>query len=416
MTAASILKVKARKVFDSRGAETIEVEIITEKNVGRAIAPSGASKGRWEVKSYPQGGVDESIRMIREKVAPRLIGMSLDDFNNIDFTLHELDGTFDFSNLGGNAAYAISIASVKAGAASREIPLFKYLAEKTSYELPYPLGNVIGGGLHAKGGKTDIQEFLVLPTSAETFIDAATANIKTHSEVSRLAERKGIILSGKGDEGAWVAPLKTEEALEILSRACETVSDETGVRLRIGIDMASSSIWSEKDRVYTYQMDARKLSESDQIDFVLNLIRKFKLAYVEDPFHEESFEAFAELTAKARDTLICGDDLFTTNMERLKRGIENNAGNAIIIKPNQVGTVTDTLKTVKLAKESNYVPVVSHRSGESCDADISHLAVAVDAPIIKLGIIGGERASKVNELIRIWENLGEKVKMATIKI
>jgi enolase len=416
MAPISIVNVRARKVFDSRGSETIEVEIITERGIGRSSAPSGASKGKWEVKSYPQGGVDESIKIIREKVAPRIVGISLEDTSKIDNILHEIDGTSDFSNLGGNAAYAISLASAKAGAASIGIPLFKYIEEREAYNLPYPLGNVIGGGLHAKGEKTDIQEFLVLPTHAETLVDAAAANIKVHREVGRLIERKGIILSGKGDEGAWVAPLKTEDALEILSEACETVSNETGVTLRIGIDVASSSIWNEKEKVYIYQKDARKLDEGEQIDFILDLIRKFKLAYVEDPFHEESFEAFAELTYKAKRTIICGDDLFTTNIERLKRGVETKSGNAIIIKPNQIGTLTDALKTVELAKRSNYIPIVSHRSGDTCDAEISHLAVAVDAPIIKLGVLGGERTSKVNELIRVGETPTENFRMAMLNI
>jgi enolase len=413
---AVIENVKARRIFDSRGNEAIEVDVITSKSMGRSSAPSGASKGRWEVKSYPNGGVVQAIKIVEEIAAPRLTGVSVDDPKSVDAKLHQIDESRDFAKLGGNTAYAISLASAMAGAASKGIHLFKHLAETLTFALPYPLGNVIGGGLHAKGERTDIQEFLVLPVRSRNFAEAAAANIKVHREVAGLIEDKGVKLAGRGDEGAWVVPLETEQVLEILSKACGRIADETGVKLGIGLDVASSTMWNEKDGVYVYQRDKKRLDTGDQIDFMVNLVRDYKLVYVEDPFDDESFQSFSELTAKVRGILICGDDLFATNIERLKKGIKEKAGNAIIIKPNQVGTITDAFVTAKLAKEANYACVVSHRSGESCGHELAHVALALSAPIIKLGVLGGERIAKINELIRIEEVLGGQARMADTRI
>jgi enolase len=409
-----ITQVKARKIFDSRGKEAIEIDLIASNVLGRSSSPSGASTGRWEVKSYPQGGVKEAIRFVEDIVSPKIVGMEL-DVKQIDQTLHEMDKSANFERLGGNTAYAISLAAARAGANSRGVPLFSYLSEFNQSDIPYPLGNVIGGGMHARGGKTDVQEFLVLPTKSETFVEAAEANIRVHGQVANILEKKRVDFSGRGDEGAWVVPLETEQALEILSEACSQVSDETGVKLKIGVDMAASTLWDEQENVYVYQRDKRKIHESDQIDFVVELANKFHLGYIEDPVHEESFEGFSEITTKTSNTLICGDDLFTTNVERIKKGIKENAGNAVIIKPNQIGTLTDATEAAKISKQANYILVVSHRSGESCGSEISHLAVALAAPIIKLGVIGGERMAKINELIRIEEIIG-KAKMAKIRI
>lgn len=413
---SAIEEVKSRKIFDSRGSEAIEIDIITSGALGRSSAPSGASKGRWEVKSYPDGGVDQALKVVQSLIARRLVGMNVDDLKSIDATLHEIDSTRDFSAIGGNTAYAISVASAMAGASSKGDPLFQHLSEGGNSELSYPLGNVIGGGLHAKGERTDIQEFLVLPTSSRTFAEAAAANVRVHKEVARLIENKGLKLSGRGDEGAWVAPLESEQALEILSKACGEVSGQTGVKLRAGVDMAASTLWNEKSDAYVYLRDDKRLDDGEQLEFVFELIKMYRLAYVEDPFHEESFDSFAELTSKVHGTLVCGDDLFATNVERLDRGIRAKAANAAIIKPNQVGTLTDAIAAASFAKQAGYVPVVSHRSGETCGPEISHLAVALQAPIIKLGVVGGERIAKINELIRIEESLGEEAKMAKIRV
>jgi enolase len=413
---AAIKEIKARKIFDSRGNEAVEIDVTTSQGFGRSSAPSGASKGSWEVKSYPDGGVSQALKVIKNSVTKKLVGMKIESLDLIDAAIHEIDSTHDLRKIGGNTAYALSVASAISGASSNDVPLFQYLSKTSNFSLPYPLGNVVGGGLHAKGGRTDIQEFLSLPTRSTTFTEAAAANMKVHKEAARLIETSGIEVSGKGDEGAWVAPLKTEQALDMLSKACNNISDETGVTLRIGVDMAASSLWDERDNKYVYQRDGKKLDDDGQIEFVIEIIKKYKLAYVEDPFHEESFESFAEVTSKSSDTLICGDDLFTTNVDRLDRGVKAKAGNAVIIKPNQVGTLTDAIKTANFAKKTGYMPVVSHRSGESCGPEISHLAVALQAPIIKLGVVGGERVAKINELIRIEELLGEKARLTNIRI
>ena len=411
-----IKDVKARKIFDSRGDATIEVDIVTHGGFGKASAPSGASRGRWEAEPYPAGGVEQAVRKVLEAVAPEIIGLNSEEQEKVDRILHEVDGTDKFSNLGGNTACAISLAASQAAASSKGIPLFQHLSTALAYEIPHPLGNVVGGGKHAKGAKTDIQEFLVLPVQADSFLEAAEANVMVHREVGKLLESTGYLAGGKGDEGAWTSNLETEKIIELVSKSCEVVSGETGVDVRMGLDMAASTLWSEKDKVYNYERDRRRLDEGQQIDFVSKLVEKYKLAYVEDPFHEEAFEAFAELTKKSKGSLICGDDLFVTNLPRLKKGVGYGAANSIIIKPNQVGTLTDAHKAAKAAAEAGFVTVMSHRSGDVCEPYIAHLAIAFRCPILKTGVVGGERIAKINELIRIEEVLGERAELACIKL
>ncbi|RLI27806.1 phosphopyruvate hydratase, partial [Candidatus Bathyarchaeota archaeon] len=219
---------------------------------------------------------------------------------------------------------------------------------------------------------------------------------------------------GRSDEGAWIAPIKDHEALELISAACEAVSEEMGFECRAGLDIAASTLWNPKTRRYIYSRNDKKLDAGEQLEYVLRLIDEFRLVYVEDPFHEEDFESFAELTKKAENCLICGDDLFVTNERRLRKGIKQRAGNSIIIKVNQVGTLSRAVKTVKLAKENGYTPIVSHRSGDTVDWHIAHLAVGLSCPIIKTGIVEGARIAKINELIRVEEMLGDKARMASL--
>jgi enolase len=407
---------QARKVFDSRGNETIEIGIFTKKGFGRFSSPSGASTGRWEVQAYSKEGIEASFKILNSELKSKLIGMSTEDQKGIDDVLHEIDGTENFSRIGGNVALAISVSSALAAASSKNIPLFQQLSSINRTTLPHPLGNVIGGGLHAKGDKTDIQEFLVLPLRAKTITEAALANIGIHRELTRLLEKEQVSIGGKGDEGAWIAGLETTKALEVISNACNKIEENSDVKMGIGLDVAASTLWNKENNCYDYQKDGRKFDTGEQIEFILSLIEEFNLLYVEDPLHEDDFESFGELTKKANKVLICGDDLFTTNIQRLELGLKHNAGNAIIIKPNQVGTLSDTFKTAKEAESQGYTTITSHRSGETCEPLISHLAVALNSPIIKCGVLGGERVSKVNELIRIEEILGEKCKLADIKL
>lgn len=403
----------ARKIFNSRGEETLEIDIVTMAGFGRASAPAGASRGKAEVVPYPEGGVDEAIKKVDELLVPELIGMDTEEQEEIDTLLHEIDGTNDFKNVGGNTAFAVSLAAAEAAATSYGMPLFQHLAGYLANELPYPLGNVLGGGKHALGKAPDIQEYLVISLKAPTFSDAAKANVLVHQKVgSSLKKVDKNFTGGRGDEGAWTPNMKSEEALEIVVKACEEASRELGVECRAGLDMAASTLWRQKEKRYVYTRDETKRDSGEQLDFVLHLVENYNLAYVEDPFHEEDYESFAELTKKVKKCLICGDDLFVTNRERLIRGINVCAANSIIIKTNQVGTLTDAWETTKVAKKARYIPVMSHRSGETSDAHIAHLAVAFSCPVIKTGVLHGERVVKINELIRIEETLGHRARMS----
>jgi enolase len=405
--------VEARKLFNSRGEETIEIDIMTTDGFGRASAPAGASKGKAEVVSYPEGGVEKAIEKVEEMVVPELIGMDAEEQKEIDTLLHEIDGTENFENIGGNTGFAISLATAEAAATSYGLPLFQHLAGYLANELPYPLGNVLGGGKHTRGKTTDIQEYLVIPLKAPNFIEAAKANILVHQKIgAALGKADKNFTGGTGDEGAWAPNIRNEEALKIVVKACEEVTEEQGIECRAGLDVAASSLWRQKENVYVYSSEGTKRDSGEQLDFMLHLIKDYKLAYVEDPFDEDDYESFAELTKKAKNCLICGDDLFVTNRERLIKGLKICAGNSIIIKTNQVGTLTDAWETTRLAKRAHYVPVMSHRSGETTDAHIAHLAVAFSCPVIKTGVLHGERVAKINELIRIEETLGDRAQMA----
>ncbi|MEM3577794.1 MAG: hypothetical protein QXX51_04990 [Candidatus Bathyarchaeia archaeon] len=411
----TIEDVIARKVFNSRGEETIEVDVITTSGFGRASAPAGKSRGKTEVAYYPPGEVDEAVRKVEELIAPELVGLNADFQEEIDKTLHEIDGSKDFHVIGGNTAYAVSLANAEAAANSHDALLFQHLGGQLAHVLPYPLGNVISGGKHTHGKAPEIQEFLVLPHGAESFFEAALANVQVHERIGAILSRKDKLFGGgKSDEGAWVANIGNEEAFEILSNVCEEVGNELGFECGFGVDVAASSLWSGKEKRYVYQREGKKRDSGEQLEFILEMIRKYHLLYVEDPFDEKDYKSFAELTTKAKNCLICGDDLFTTNNERLNQGITMRAANAIIIKVNQVGTLTDAFETTETAKRNGYTPIISHRSGDTCDWHIAHLAVAFRCPIIKTGVVEGARIAKINELIRIEEFLGDRAKMAEV--
>jgi len=407
----------ARKVFNSRGEETIEVDVVTTSSFGRASAPAGKSRGKAEVVYYPQGGVDQAVKKVEELIAPEIIGLNVDFQEEIDKTLHEMDGTRDFRVIGGNTAFAISMASAEAAANSYGLLLFHYLGGYIAHELPYPLGNVISGGTHTRGKTPDIQEFLVLPRGAESFLDAATANAKIHRRIGDMLKKKDkLFSSARSDEGAWIANIGNLDALEVLADACEEVGNELGFECGPGIDVAASSLWNAGKKTYNYLREGKKRNSGEQLEFIRELTKKYHLVYVEDPFHEEDYKSFAELTKKVKNCLICGDDLFVTNIERLSHGIKLRAANSVIIKVNQVGTLTDAWETIEMAREAGYVPAVSHRSGDTCDWHIAHLAVAFRCPIIKTGVVEGARIAKINELVRIEEFLGDRAKMTELQM
>jgi len=405
----------ARKIFNNRGEETIEVDVITANGFGRASAPAGKSRGKAEVVYYPQGGVEQAIKKIDDLIAPELAGLNSDFQEEIDSTLHEVDGTTNFRVIGGNTAFAVSLANAEAAANSHGLLLFQFLGGNIANTLPYPLGNCISGGQHARGKAPDIQEFLTLPHGAETFLEALTANTQIHKKIGDALKKKDKLFSGgTSSEGAWIANIGNEDAFETIAKTCEEVGNELDFECGFGIDVAASSLWKEKEGKYVYENGSKKRDASEQLDFMLDLIEQYHLAYVEDPFHEEDFESFAELTKKARNCLICGDDLFTTNNERLNQGIKLDAANAIIIKVNQIGTLSDAAETIENAQRNGYTCVVSHRSGDTCDWHIAHLAVAFKCPIIKTGVVEGARIAKLNELIRIEHFLGNRAKMADL--
>ncbi len=399
--------VRVRKVLDSRGNPTVEVDIITWNGFGRAAAPSGASTGSREVQSFPQGGVDQVIGEVEDLIASELIGMSAEDIEDIDLVLKEIDGTDNMSAIGGNTAVAVSMAAAKAAAVSYNLPLYSFLGGNFVNEMPYPLGNMMNGGAHAGPNAPDIQEFLVVPVGANDVKEAVFANVAIHKKLKELiAKKDSNFTGGKGDEGGWIPNITNDQALEIQSQACEEVGDELGFLIRPALDMAASEFWDGDKQKYVYTQDGIERDVGEQVEYVKELIETYKLFYVEDPFDEKDHEGFSQLTAKVGDKCrICGDDLFVTNPELLAEGINKDLANAIIIKPNQIGSLTDTYATVKLAKEHGIMPVVSHRSGETTDETIAHLAVAFGTPMIKTGAVGGERIAKLNELIRIEEEL-----------
>ncbi|MFL2926174.1 MAG: enolase C-terminal domain-like protein [Candidatus Poseidoniales archaeon] len=392
-----IKDINLRKIIDSRGNPTVEADIVTNEGFGRAAAPAGASTGTFEAQAWPKNSVDLGISNAKENVIPSLIGIASNDQETFDETIKDKDGTKNLQNVGGNIAVALSLACAKAAADSKNIPLFEHVSKTKSYSIPAPMSNVLGGGAHAIGG-TDIQEYLV--TSFDNDVNTAIeTNAAVHKEVAKILKEKfPNIALGKGDEGAWVAPLENVEALELVTKAVDNVHKETGVEVRTGLDVAASEFYKNGNYVYKEQT----LTPEEQVDFMLGLIEEYDLHSVEDPLDQNDFESWASLTDQT-DSLIIGDDLYVTNSERLKEGIEKKSTNSILIKPNQIGTLTDTIKAVEMAKDAEMATVISHRSGETTDTSIAHLGVAFESHAIKTGIMGGERIAKLNELVRISE-------------
>lgn len=392
-----IKDIKLRKITDSRGNSTVEADISTNDGFGRAAAPAGASTGTFEAQAWPENNVDLGISNARKKLIPLLTGMPANDQKAFDDIIKNEDGTKNLQNIGGNISVALSLACAKAAADSKNIPLFEHVSKTKSYSIPAPMSNVLGGGAHAIGG-TDIQEYLV--TSFDNDVNTAIeTNAAVHKEVAKILKEKfPNIALGKGDEGAWVAPLENVEALELVTKAVDNVHKETGVEIRTGLDVAASEFYKNGKYVYKEQT----LTPEEQVDFMLGLIEEYDLHSVEDPLDQNDFQSWASLTDQT-DSLIIGDDLYVTNSERLKQGIDMKSTNSILIKPNQIGTLTDTVKTVELARNSDMATVISHRSGETTDTSIAHLGVAFESHAIKTGIMGGERIAKLNELVRISE-------------
>ncbi len=402
--AIPILDFKARVVYNSRGEESIEVETSVEGGHGRASSPSGASVGKYEVVSFLGGNASRTLTKINS-YKDKLVGLDASDPHSLMHALREIDGTANYSEIGGSAAYSFSIASAEAASNALGIPLYQLLLNGEEPRMPLPLGNVIGGGKHAGEGSPDIQEFLSYPRGTKSIAEGIRANIQVHKRVREILQEKDPRFSGgKGDEGAWAPNTSTEGALEALSEAISSVTDEVGFEIRIGLDMASTSLWNPREKTYTYSREGgKKRSTEEQIQFVLDLIDEYEIYYVEDPLHEEAFDDTHELTTRVNGCLIVGDDLFVTNTKILERAVKIGAGNGAILKVNQAGALGDALEFSELARKHRYQIIASHRSGDTIDANLAHIAIGTGATMIKSGVVGGERIAKLNELLRIDE-------------
>ncbi|MCI4321367.1 MAG: enolase [Thermoplasmata archaeon] len=394
-----ISRVALRMIYDSRGQETVEATVETDTgHRGVAGAPSGASTGTHEVRAFPVGGVAAALQTGAKDVRPVLLGRDVDDQEGFDATLHQVDGTPDFSRIGGNTATALSIAFALARATERGESLAQSLgALRAPSSWPAIVGNSLNGGRHAIGGP-DIQEFIAFAPNA-TPSDEIRAAIGVHRALGAALHAKYPKLAlGRGDEGGWVAPIGNVEALEMLRDACASVRDSTGLSVHPGLDLAASEFY--RDGKYRYA--DRTLDLDGQVRFVEELVDDYGLRYVEDPFDQEEFDGFARLTASVGSkALIVGDDLYTTRRSRLETGIARRSSNAVLIKVNQVGTLSDTLATVHLARSSGLATVTSHRSGEVPEGWLADLAVAFGSAALKCGLLGGERVAKLNELLRL---------------
>ncbi|MFB6161867.1 MAG: phosphopyruvate hydratase [Halococcoides sp.] len=397
-----ITDVRLRRILDSRGNPTVEAEVTTENGgFGRGAAPSGASTGEHEAIELPPS---EAIATARDHVVPRLEGeVYAADQRAVDGVLHAADGTENFSEIGANSAVAISMAAAKAAADELGLPLYQHLGGAfRGDQFPTPLGNVVGGGEHAEEA-TNIQEFLSAPVGAPSVTDAVFANAEVHDRISEILEDRGVPCN-KGDEGAWAPPIGDDEAFEVLEEATTAVGEEFGFDISFGLDLAAAEMYDAESEEYVYEGEPNR-STDEQIDYVVEMVEEYDLAYVEDPLDENDFEAFAELTDRVGDqTLICGDDLYVTNVDRLQDGIDLGSSNSILIKPNQIGTLSDAVDAIELGAANGIESVISHRSGETEDTTIAHLAVGAAAPYIKTGTVAGERTAKLNELIRIEES------------
>ncbi len=408
-----IARVRAREVLDSRGNPTVEVEVELESGVrGRAIVPSGASTGEREALELRDGdpsrfygkGVLRAVDNVNSTIAKALKGLSPYNQREIDAVLLELDGTENKSRLGANAILGTSMAVARAAAQELGVSLYEYLGGKFGYRMPVPLMNVINGGAHADN-PLDFQEFMIVPVCGDSFREALRAGVETFHALKKILKERGYS-TNVGDEGGFAPDLSsTEEALDVLMKAIEKAGYKPGEDVLLALDVASSEFYEGGK----YFFEGRERSAEEMIEFYEKLLGKYPIVSIEDPLSENDWEGWKLLTEKLGERVqLVGDDLFTTNPKILKRGIEEGVANAILVKLNQIGTVSETLDTVMLAKERGYSAIISHRSGETEDTFISHLAVATNAGQIKTGSASRtDRIAKYNELLRIEEELGD---------
>ena len=400
-----ITSLTGRILYNSRGTKTIEIDIITDnKFLGRVCAPSGASVGKYEAVSFPDGKPEQSLAIINEN-NKKFVGCDASDLKLIHDTIKSIDASENYSEIGGACAFAITIAAAESTAKALDIPLYKIINKNDELKFPFPIGNILGGGAHAGPGTPDIQEILVASIGAKTVREAIDMNLQVHKELRKLIQKEDpYFTNGRGDEGGWAPKFDNEKALEISTKAIENLGFTLGKEIALGVDFASSTQWNEDKGKYIYDRAGFENDPGQQIEFATKIIEKYKLIYVEDAVHEEAFEDMALLTKKFPDRMITGDDLTVTNAKILKKAIEHGACNAAILKVNQAGSLFDALEFAKMANENNIKLITSHRSGESTDSHISHIGVGTKSKLLKVGVVGGERVAKLNELIRLTEH------------
>ena len=412
----TILDIRAREILDSRGNPTVEADVTLASGVtGRAAVPSGASTGEHEAVELRDGdkarylgkGVRKAVQHIRESIAPALQGMVATDQVGIDRALLDLDGTPNKSKLGANAILAVSLAVARAGSAESDMPLFRYLGGPLARTMPVPMMNILNGGAHATN-TVDFQEFMIVPIGAETFGDALRMGAEVFHSLKRvLVKRK--LSTGVGDEGGFAPDLKNdEEALKVIIEAIEDANYAPGKQIALALDVAASELHS--NGTYTFKKSGAGARDAKgMVELYGRWLEDYPIVSIEDGLAEDDWDGWQQLTTALGDRLqLVGDDLFVTNTERLARGIENGVGNAILIKVNQIGTLTETLEAIEMARAAGYLSVISHRSGETEDTFISDLAVGTSAGQIKTGSASRtDRVAKYNQLLRIEEQLGE---------
>ena len=408
-----IKEIKAREIIDSRGNPSIEVDVILENEVmGRAAVPSGASTGAFEAlelrdkdpERYQGKGVSEAVRKVKEEIAPFVVGKCCLEQEDVDNYLIELDGTPEKSRLGANAILGVSMAIARAAANSRSMPLYRYLGGVSANLLPAPMMNIINGGEHADNN-VDVQEFMIMPVGRESFEEALRMGVETFQALKNVLKKKGLS-TGVGDEGGFAPNLdSTQEALDTILEAVEEAGYKPGEDILLALDVAANEIYKDGK----YHLEGKELDAGGMIDFLSNLIENYPICSIEDGLYEEDWEGWKQLTESlGKKVQLVGDDLFVTNMQRLTRGIEEGVANSILIKLNQIGTVTETLQAIRIAQQAGYSFVISHRSGETADSFIADLAVATSAGQIKTGAPSRiDRTEKYNQLLRIAEHLGK---------
>ena len=411
---AQIIDVQAREILDSRGNPTVEVEVLLDDaSFGRAGVPSGASTGVHEAHELRDGGdrylgkgVRQAVENVNEKIAPAVRGLEADDQCLVDKVMLDLDGSDNKSNLGANAILGVSLATAKAAASSANLELFRYLGGPNAHVLPVPMMNIVNGGAHADSG-VDVQEFMIAPIGADSFREALRMGAEVYHNLKSVIKSKGLS-TGLGDEGGFAPSVgSTKEALDLIAEAVKKAGYKLGEEVAFALDAASSEFYDKDKGVYTFE--GGEHSAEDMVKVYEELVENYPIVSIEDPLQEDDWEGYTKLTAAIGDKVqIVGDDFFVTNPARLKEGIDKKAANALLVKVNQIGSLSETADAVQLAHNNNYRSMMSHRSGETEDTTIADLSVAYSCGQIKSGAPArSERVAKYNQLLRIEEFLGD---------